>query len=65
MKSWVKLYQAEGRLWPNPAAGLKPYKLNRKALTKVMLHLEIARRELIIAPLLPAVIKTLDAKCRI
>ena len=23
VKSWVKLYQAEGRLWPNPAAGLK------------------------------------------
>lgn len=46
VKSWVKLYQAEGRLWPNPATGLKPYKLNREALKKeVQEHPELFQSE--------------------
>ncbi|BAP56963.1 transposase [Thioploca ingrica] len=34
VKSWVRIYQAEGRITPSQSAGLKPYKLDREALTR-------------------------------
>jgi len=34
VKSWVRIYQTEGRLTPGQTAKLKPYKLDREALRR-------------------------------
>ncbi len=36
VKSWVKIYREEGRLTPNQAVALKPYKLDRTALRRAV-----------------------------
>jgi len=46
VKSWVRIYQEEGRLTPGQAFGLKPYKLDREALRKeVQEHPELFQSE--------------------